>query len=417
MLTIYVICTTKIGKCLLISITCNIKINQNEGREIMDKQKRFGVIFSGGTSAGMNATLEYLCRYSNREGAKLIGFRYGWLGLIQNDTVNVTIENTRGIAFHSGGDFLGSCSKVNVFNHKGKDYSEVCYQTYKALRLDGIYVLGGDGTNRQANELNEKFTDMKFIWISGTLDRDVPGCDDTIGFHTAVENAAEVIASMVSDGKTMHRHVIIECMGRNTGLVSLYATDWAIRKKHVNIDMVMVPEIPFDLPAICNKIEHAAHPLAIVISEGITDPLMEETVKNDAFGPSQDATQNIVGHHADLAYTCRKLKAVLDKHSNLPIKSAVVGYVQRTGKISSIDIYLAENCSRLAVAEALTQGESKAIVFKNGSFKSVPMKQLAVPKEESAKLKQKAFMSDAILPVLYDQISAASFGKFDLEDF
>lgn len=377
----------------------------------MNKQKRFGVIFSGGTSAGMNATLEYLCRYSNRESAKLIGFKRGWLGLIHNDTIEINMDNTRGIAFRSGGDFLGSCSKVNVFEHNGKDYSQVCYQSYQALRLNGIFVLGGDGTNRQANELNEKYDDMKFIWISGTLDRDVPGCDDTIGFHTAVENAAEIISGMVSDGKTMYRHVIIECMGRNTGLVTLYATDLAIRKYHANIDMVLVPEIPFDLQAICNTIAHATHPLAIVISEGITDPLMEETVK------SNDTPQDskIAGHHADLAYTCRKLKAVLDKYSELPIKSEVVGYFQRTGKISSTDIYLADNCSRLAVKEAISGNESKAIIFKDGIFKSISMKELAVPKEVAQKLKKEAFMKDAILPVLYDQISAASFGKFILD--
>ena len=181
----------KISDLLLISITCNIK-KFYERAFAMEKTKRFGVIFSGGTAAGMNATLEFLCRFSRKEGAKLIGFKYGWSGLIQNDTVEVTMRTTRGIALTAGGTFLGSCSKVNVFNHDGQDYSEICYQTYNALRLDGIFVLGGDGTNRQANELNEKYPDMKFIWISATLDRDVAGCDDTIGFHTAVENAADV---------------------------------------------------------------------------------------------------------------------------------------------------------------------------------------------------------------------------------
>jgi len=125
-----------------------------KGLKNMNDQKRFGVIFSGGTAAGMNATLEYLCRYARKEGAKLIGFKYGWTGLIRNDTVEVTMKTTRGIAFEVGGTSLGSCSKVNVFNHDGNDYSEVCYQTYNSLRLDGIFVLGGYGTNRQANELN-----------------------------------------------------------------------------------------------------------------------------------------------------------------------------------------------------------------------------------------------------------------------
>ena len=84
-----------------------------KGLKNMNDQKRFGVIFSGGTAAGMNATLEYLCRYARKEGAKLIGFKYGWTGLIRNDTVEVTMKTTRGIAFEVGGTSLVSCSKVN----------------------------------------------------------------------------------------------------------------------------------------------------------------------------------------------------------------------------------------------------------------------------------------------------------------
>lgn len=374
----------------------------------MEKQKRLGVIFSGGTAAGMNATLEYLCRYARKYGAKLIGFKYGWSGLIQNDTVEVTMRTSRGIALTAGGTFLGSCSKVNVFNHKGIDYSEICYQTYNALRLDGIFVLGGDGTNRQANELNEKYPDMKFFWISATLDRDVAGCDDTIGFHTAVENAADVIASMANDGATMHRHVIIECMGRNTGLVTIHATDLAIRKYHIKIDMVLVPEIKFDLPAICNRIANTPYPLTIVISEGICDPMMDEALSTVS---SEKDESTIVGHHADLAYTCRKLAAVLQPHTKLPIKSAVAGYLQRTGHLSSADTFLAEHCARLAVKEAISQKESKAIIFKDGAFTSIPMKKLASINRDSQDLKRKAFMADPVLSVIYDQVSAAAFRR------
>lgn len=373
----------------------------------MNDQKRFGVIFSGSTAAGMNATLEYLCRYARKEGAKLIGFKYGWTGLIRNDTVEVTMKTTRGIAFEVGGTSLGSCSKVNVFNHEDKDYSEVCYQTYNSLRLDGIFVLGGDGTNRQANELNEKYPDMKFYWISATLDRDVAGCDDTIGFHTAVENAAEVIASMANDGKTMNRHVIIECMGRHTGLVTIHATDLAIRKKGVKIDMVLVPEIPFDLPAICNRIANTPYPLTIVMSEGIEVPIPDDMTSGKKSRNSKQPT--IIGHHIDLANTCRKLIAVLQPYTSVPIKSAIVGYMQRTGHLSSADTFLAEHCARLAVKEAMAQGESKAIVFRDGAFTAIPMRELAELNKNSGELKRQAFMDDAILSVIADQISAASF--------
>ena len=233
----------------------------------MTNIKRFGVIFSGGTAAGMDATLEYLCRDCSKEGAELIGFKYGWNGLIENNIVNINMASTRGIGLESGGTYLGSCSKLNVFNHHGKDYSEICYQTYKSRRLDGIFVLGGDGTNRQASELNAKYPDMKFIWISATLDRDVVGADDTIGFHTAVENSANVISSMARDGKTMFRHTITECMGRHTGLVTIHAVDRALRQfPDISIDMVLVPEINFDINAICNRFSQAQTPLNIVIS-------------------------------------------------------------------------------------------------------------------------------------------------------
>ncbi len=364
----------------------------------MIKTKRFGVIFSGGTAAGMDATLEYLCLYCSKEGAELIGFKYGWKGLIENNIVNIDMRSTLGIGLEAGGTYLGSCSKINVFNHNGKDYSHICYQTYKSRRLDGIFVLGGDGTNRQANELNEKFTDMRFFWISATLDRDVVGCDDTIGFHTAVENSATVIASMARDGKTMYRHTITECMGRNTGLVTVHAAHRALRANpDISIDMVLVPEIEFDIEAICNRISLAPCPLNIVISEGI--------VLDD----SSDEPEAIAGHHKDLANTCKKLAAILQPHSNLPIKTAIVGYLQRTGHLSSADIFLAEHCAKLAVKEAINQKQSMAIVFEDGAFRALPMKELVNKNVNSSDKKKDKLLEDPVISVIQDQLAAGAF--------
>jgi len=376
----------------------------------MQKEKRFGVIFSGGTAAGMNATLEYLCMYASQEGAELIGFKHGWKGLIQNDIKKVDTNSTRGIGFEPGGTHLGSCSKINVFNHEGKDYSTICHQTYKSLRLDGIFVLGGDGTSRQANELNEHFPDMKFIWIPATLDRDVSGCDITIGFYTAVKNAAKIIESMVRDGQTMERHTITECMGRDTGFVTIYAVDRALRKKKdTAIDMVLIPEVEFDLEGIRNRISQTTRPLNIVISEGIK---IDDT---------PDTPEEIAGHHKDLANTCKKLAAFLEPHSQLPIKTEVVGYLQRAGEMSSADIFLAEQFAKLAVTEACTKTQSMAIVFKDGAFCSIPMEELLkqnsetgeISKDEAKKRaadkKREKLLSDPIATIIEDQLSAGAF--------
>ena len=366
------------------------------------KNKRFGVIFSGGTAAGMNATLEYLCRYSYLAGAELIGFKYGWKGLIENNVINITLTSTLGIGLEAGGTYLGACSKVNVFNHEGNNYSELCYKNYKARRLDAIFVLGGDGSNRQANELNEKFPDMKFIWISATLDRDVMGCDDTIGFHTAYENAATVIASMAKDGTTMNRHTIVECMGRHSGFVTAYAVDRALREyRDIKINMVLVPEVTFDIGTICDSFKQARDPMNIVISEGIV--LDEKS--------PVDAEKRIVGHHQALANTCKKLAAILQPFSKLPIKTSIVGYLQRTGNLSSTDVFLAEHCAKIAVENAVKKGDSMAIVFVNGAFKAIKMKELVKQNENAGKEKIKKFLQDPVVSVIQDQLSAGAFNK------
>lgn len=377
---------------------------------VRSTRKRFGVIFSGGTAAGMNVTLEFLSRFCDAEGAALIGFKYGWTGLIKNDIINITMSSTLGIGLEAGGTYLGSCSKVNVFNHNGKDYSKICYETYKSCRLDGIFVLGGDGTNRQANEMNEKYPDMKFIWISATLDRDVVGCDDTIGFHTAVENSAKVIVSMANDSVTMRRHSITECMGRHTGFVALHGALEAHRIKPNVVDMLLVPEIEFDLEAICNRISQATEPLNIVISEGIVLPDPIE-MDSDNLVENQEKSARIVGHHRDLANTCKKLVAILEPHSNLPIKTAIVGYMQRTGHLSSADIFLAEHCAKLAVSEALNGEQSMAIIFQESAFKAIPMQELVNINKNAGNRKQEAFLADSAIKVIPDALSAAAFRK------
>lgn len=361
------------------------------------RRPRFGVIFSGGTAAGMNATLEYLARYALQSDAELIGFKHGWIGLIENDIKPINTDLTRGIGLTSGGTFLGSCNKINVFNHEGKDFSKICHENYCSRRLDGIFVLGGDGTNRQANELNENFPDMKFIWISATLDRDVAGCDDTIGFHTAVENAAEAIRSMQQDGETMHRHVIIECMGRHSGCVTAYAADLAIRKYGTPVDILLIPEVKFNIQAITNRIACARKPLTIVISEGIT-------LEHD----DKDEKEEIAGHHQSLANTCQKLLSILKPVSGLDIKTHIAGYTQRTGKLSSADMFLADQCAKIGMQQALDGNSSMAIVFENSTFKAIPMADLVELNRDSSGSKSARLLEDSVITVLQDQLAAGA---------
>ena len=359
--------------------------------------KRFGVMFSGGTSASMHAIAEYLARHCTIQGAELFGFKQGWLGLIRSEYVPLTIESTRGIGLRPGGALLGSCTKVNVFNHEGHDYSQICCETYRALRLDAIFVLGGDGSNRQANELSQKFKEMRFVWISATLDNDVVGCTYTNGFDSAVRNAAAKIACMANDGQTMGRHTITECMGRHSGHVTIHAVDLALRQHpDIKVDIILVPEIPIDIKAICNRMSQTQRPLNIVISEGIT--WTNETKKEEA----------IAGHHKSLADTSKKLSAILQKYTRLQIRTETIGYCQRTGPVSTADCFLAENSAKLAVQTAFSCDKSMSVVFNDGAFKAIPMEELVHMNENADAVKQKTFLADPVVYILRDQLNAGA---------
>lgn len=368
--------------------------------------KRFGIMNSGGAAAGMNATAKAVFDNLNGKDAELIGFKHGWKGLIHNDAMILTKDDFAKDGNISGGHILGSCTKTNVFEYvcpemgfeESTDCSEICHQTYLSRRLDGIFVLGGDGTSRQANRLAEKYPDMKFYWISATLDRDIIGTDDTIGFHTACENAAGAIISAYYDGLTMNRHMIVECMGRESGLVAIYATALAM-VKGVNVDVLLIPELPFDLNALRNRIRMAQKPLLIVIAEGIT------------WDNKQNEKETIDGHHVDLAQTCRKVKGELMRFSSKEIKTMVAGYIQRTGPLSMADVALAENCAKVAVEKAFKEKQSFAVVFKDLSYTTIPLEELVkLNTDVSLEDKRKSLFEDPTVRRVLDQLAAGAVG-------
>lgn len=319
----------------------------------------------------MNLLVSYLFHLCNLFGFEVYGIRNGWRGLVDSDIIKIDTKNIAGIGSIPGGTFLHSCKKFNTFNHNQQDLSSYAYRVYKQYGFCAIIVLGGDGSAKHANHFSKTYPDMKFIWISATIDRDVMYTEHTNGFYSAAHNAVETVESMINDAITMQRHCIVEMMGRNAGDLTAYVA-YCIYNKYRKkshkakppIDLVILPELEFDLEKIKKKFRESKTPLVILIAEGIKLPgeVEEEEV--------------IAGHHKNLSNTCARLKEILEEKSELEICAMPVAYPQRAGKIAFMDRVEALRSAMAAVRyishnEKIT--ESVAVVLHEGAYKTIPL--------------------------------------------
>lgn len=336
--------------------------------------QKVAVMCSGGTSAVMNPLLSYLFYLCNFFGTEVYGIRNGWRGLVEGDIIKITTKDIAGISSIPGGTLLHSCTKFNTFDHNGLDLSGEAYKVYKQHDFSAIIVLGGDGSAKHANHFGKTYPDMKFIWISATLDRDVMETEHTNGFYSAALNAVESAMAMILDSITMQRHCIVEMMGRNAGDLTAYVAYCIYNKyrrkfpkKQPPINLVILPEFDFDFEKVKEMFRKSPTPLVVLISEGIKLPgeVEEEEV--------------IAGHHKNLANTCEVLKELLKEESKLAIRTMTVGYLQRAGKIAQKDKIEAARSAWRAVKYMSNRKElpeSVAVVRQRGTYRTISLSDL-----------------------------------------
>lgn len=320
-------------------------------------KRRVGVLLSGGVAAGMNALLEELVNLLDRKDTEIVAFLHGWSGLVNNEHILLTPSSIEYIS-NIGGGAIGSCTKVNVFDYQGRDCSKDCEKNYNELKLDTIFVLGGDGSLRQADELSEK-TKMRFITLPCTMDRDVIGTKESIGFYTAVKEAKRSIVINTNDADCMNRISISEVMGRGSGAVAAYATYAAIEEVHV--DILLIPEKPYSKKKLIDYINNAKNPLSIVIAEGI----------------GNQASQSMNGIHVQLAGVAEQLAEELKQNTGKNFKANVCGYGQRSANASDADKLLAKLFAQKAATVFLKKQKNVAICYNNNSFYALDLAHIA----------------------------------------
>lgn len=305
--------------------------------------KRIGVLTSGGDAPGMNAAIRAVTRTAIFNKMEVIGFRRGFEGLLEGDVVPLTVSSVGGI-IHRGGTVLRTARCDRFTKPEGVREG---MQRLKEYDIDGLVVIGGDGSFRGANELHK--LGVPVVGIPGTIDNDMAGTDCTIGFDTACNTALQCIEKLRDTASSHERLFIVEVMGRHAGYIALEAAVAA------GAEYVIVPERPLEIQSLCEKLHYArergkSHSL-IIIAEGVM--------------------------------SASELASQLKDTSGYDARIVVLGHIQRGGSPSSFDAVLASRLGAGAV-DALMRGEYGVMVGREAG--SIVTKPISIAWEEKRTL-------------------------------
>ena len=284
--------------------------------------KKIGILTSGGDAPGMNACIRAVVRSGIYAGLDVYGIHRGYYGLVNDDMELMEMGSVSDI-IQRGGTILYT---ARCPEFKTREGLQKAYETIKRHELEGIIVIGGDGSFRGATELTELFG-IQTIGIPGTIDNDLGYTDYTLGFDTAVNTVVSLINN-IRDTMTSHERVsTVEVMGRNCGDIALYAGVAG------GAEVIAIPEIPIYPEQVVEKIRQSRargkKSNIIVVAEG---------VKN--FGEVLKAIESQLG---------------------LSIRSTVLGHIQRGGAPSMQDRVLASKFGYHAI-ELLQAGKTKRVI-------------------------------------------------------
>ena len=224
--------------------------------------KRIALLTSGGDAPGMNAAIRAVVRSGIYFGMEVFGVERGYAGLINDTVVPLEMRSVSNIV-QCGGTKLRTARCLEMLTKEGKDQA---VKTLEKYGIEGLVVIGGDGSFRGARALTEEYG-VPTIGIPGTIDNDLEYTDYTLGFDTAVNTCLDII-NKLRDTMTSHERVsVVEVMGRHCGDIALYSGIAS------GAEIIVVPEISFDMQSIVNSINRSRangkHSNIVVLAEGV----------------------------------------------------------------------------------------------------------------------------------------------------
>jgi 6-phosphofructokinase 1 len=300
--------------------------------------KTIGVVTSGGDAPGMNAAIRAITRIGHEKGFQVLGFQRGWDGLLTNSCRKLTPRNVGGI-IQLGGTILHTL-RCPSFEEEGG--VETAAETLSENNVDALVVIGGDGSFRGALDLSRE-SDALIVGVPATIDNDVYGTDETIGFDTAVNTAVGTIDKIRDTAISHERIFIVEVMGRKRGFLALEVGIC------VGAEVILIPENPLKLDDVIRMMEENAKKGKktgiIVAAEGVGDT--------------------------------SKLAKELQGKTESEVRLSILGYAQRGGSPTARSRLLASLFAERAI-ELISSGQgNKAVGYKDGGIVSFELKDAA----------------------------------------
>jgi ATP-dependent phosphofructokinase / diphosphate-dependent phosphofructokinase len=314
---------------------------------------RVGVLTGGGDCPGLNAVIRAVVRRGVQEfGLEFTGFRDGWRGPLEGDTIPLDVQAVRGI-LPRGGTILGS-SRTNPLkeNGPGRDGVERIKDNLASLGVDALIAIGGEDTLGVATRLYAE--GINVVGVPKTIDNDLGATDYTFGFDTAVNIAMEAIDRLHTTAESHHRALIVEVMGRHAGWIALHAGLAG------GANVILIPERPFSMDKVCGYVEHrfqTRYAPIVVVAEGAhpgDDDLTVASGKLDSFG------------HVQLGGVGALLASEIEKRTGKEARCTVLGHIQRGGTPTAFDRVLATRFGLHAV-QAVHDGEFGQMVALQGT--------------------------------------------------
>jgi phosphofructokinase-like protein len=330
--------------------------------------KRIGVMTGGGDAPGLNAVIRAVVKAATNCNCEVIGLEDSFDGLIEPDRWRLlTPKDVTGI-LRIGGTILGTTNRGNPFAYPidtsggKKDYSTRCIEMYHQMHFDGLVVIGGDGTLAIAHEFHKR--GIPIVGVPKTIDNDIVETTNTFGFDTAVSFATDAIDRLHTTAEAHHRVMVVEVMGRYAGWIALYAGVAG------GADVILIPEIPFSLDKIAERIitrEHyGARFSIVVVAEGAKPAGGKVSLIREAQG---EYVERLGGMGALVA-------ADIEKRTGKETRSVVLGHLQRGGAPTSFDRVLATRFGARAVEVLLAGDYGKMVAFHPPDIVAVPLEKI-----------------------------------------
>jgi 6-phosphofructokinase 1 len=336
---------------------------------------RIGVLTGGGDCPGLNAVIRAIVRKGvDTHGHEFVGFKYGWAGVLNQDTTPLTRDTTRGI-LHRGGTILGS-SRTNVY--KVEDGLNKVKAAMEAQGLDALIPIGGEDTLGVAGRLHED--GIPVVGVPKTIDNDLNATDFTFGFQTAVQIATDAIDRLHTTAESHNRVLVCEVMGRHAGWLAVYSGLAG------GADVILIPERPFDIDEVCDHIKrrhtNGATFSIVVVAEGATPKdggLLTQHQTTDSFG------------HVRLGGIGIILEKEIEEKTGFESRTTILGHIQRGGTPLAFDRVLGSRFGVSAV-DAISEGDyGKMVALRGTRIERVPLAEaIAEPKLVDAELYETA---------------------------